>query len=94
MGRAERANRRISLALRRRKNKGAQAAVVAVYARLMLDVNQLKTKDGPHFRLINAQDVRLSTEQVGEYADCGSKAIMTFAANIPQGGYWRTGRTG
>lgn len=47
----------------------AHAAVIAVYARLMLPVDQLETKDGPQFRLINAQTIDLKGQ--GDYADCG-----------------------
>lgn len=47
----------------------AHAAVIAVYARLMLPVDQLETKDGPRFRLINAQTLALTGQE--DYADCG-----------------------
>lgn len=50
----------------------AHAAVIAVYARLMLPVDQLETKDGPNFRLINAKTIALTERDKREdYADCG-----------------------
>ena len=51
----------------------AQAAVVAVYARLMLPIEEFQTKDGPQFRLINGKKVNLSPENGLKYADCGER---------------------
>ena len=51
----------------------AQAAVIAVYARLMLSVEALSTKDGPQFRLINGKMVNLSSADGLNYADCGER---------------------
>ena len=53
----------------------AQAAVVAVYARLMLPIEKSESKDGSRFRLINSKMVNLSNKDGLTYADCGEKEV-------------------
>ena len=52
---------------------GAYTAVVAVYARLMVSIEESQTKDGPQFRLINGKMVNMSVADGLNYADCGER---------------------
>lgn len=62
-------------------------AVVAVYARMMLPVEQMTTKDGPSFRLINAQRLAVSADQAREYADCGVRFTGWYREDYKRHGF-------
>lgn len=62
-----------------------QAAVVSVYARLMLPVEALSTKDGANFRLINSNSVPLSHDLKKSLADCGREEVSEYKKG------WRRG---
>lgn len=51
----------------------AHTAVIAVYARLMVSVEESQTKEGPRFRLINGKRVNMSVAEGLNYVDCGER---------------------